>query len=98
MSVQQKQQTQPHDRMRERLAELKRDQENGQRQLHVLMQQEATTRDGLLRVSGAIQILEELLGDNAYAADGMTRTDRATDATPSPTPNGKQNPRATSVP
>ncbi|MFI8234971.1 hypothetical protein ACIGDI_39880 [Streptomyces sp. NPDC085900] len=97
MTDQQKLQTQTHDRMGERLAELKRDHANGQRQLQRLMQQEATMRDGLLRVSGAIQVLEELLGDNAHAADGTIRPDRAPDATPSPTPNGDRT-RPTSVP
>ncbi|MEV6115940.1 hypothetical protein AB0L59_26405 [Streptomyces sp. NPDC052109] len=95
MSDQQKPQT--HDRMRERIAELKRDHDNGERQLRRLMQEEATTRDGLLRVSGAIQILEEMLGDNAYATDRTTRPDTATDAVPSTTPDGAGT-RAMSVP
>ncbi|MDX3113616.1 MULTISPECIES: hypothetical protein [Streptomyces] len=78
--------SQAHDRMRERLAELKRDRESGQRQLQRLMQEEATTHDGLLRVSGAIQVLEELLGDGALADGRSGRPDATTDTAPSATP------------
>lgn len=78
--------SQTHDRMRERLAELKRDRESGQRQLQRLMQEEATTHDGLLRVSGAIQVLEELLGNDAFADDRTNRPVAATDTAPPTTP------------
>lgn len=47
--------------MQERLAELRAEFEKGQQQLHLLDQQRAEIRDTLLRISGAIQVLEELL-------------------------------------
>jgi prefoldin subunit 5 len=47
--------------MQERLAELRAEFEKGQQQLHMLDQQRTELRDTLLRISGAIQVLEELL-------------------------------------
>lgn len=47
--------------MKERLAELKAEFEKGQQHLQLLDQQRAEVRDILLRISGAIQVLEELL-------------------------------------
>lgn len=47
--------------MQERLAELRAEFEKGQQQLHLLDQQRAELRDTLLRISGAIQVLEELV-------------------------------------
>lgn len=47
--------------MQERLADLKQDFEKGEHQLHSLVQQETALRESLLRVSGAIRVLEELL-------------------------------------
>ena len=47
--------------MQERLAALKAEFEKGQQQLQALDQQRAQLRDTLLRISGAIQVLEELL-------------------------------------
>ena len=47
--------------MKERLAELKAEFEKGQQHLQMLDQQRAEARDTLLRISGAIQVLEELL-------------------------------------
>jgi hypothetical protein len=45
-----------------RLAELQREYEVGQRRLQELMAQEVVIRETLLRISGAIQVLEELTG------------------------------------
>ncbi|MEU0740857.1 hypothetical protein [Streptomyces sp. NPDC006134] len=64
-------------RMQARLADLKRDFEEGRRQLHDLVQQEAALRESLLRVSGAIRVLEELLTDRQGPADGAEDTDGA---------------------
>lgn len=47
--------------MNQRLQELRADYERGERQLALLDQQRQTLRDTLLRISGAIQVLEELL-------------------------------------
>lgn len=56
--------------MRARLAELKQDYEHGECRLQGLLQQEAVLRESLLRVSGAIRILEELLAADRCAVDG----------------------------
>jgi hypothetical protein len=47
--------------VKERLAELKAEFEKGQQHLQMLDQQRTEVRDTLLRISGAIQVLEELL-------------------------------------
>ena len=46
--------------MKERLVELRAEFEKGQEQLRLLDRQRAELRDTLLRISGAIQVLEEL--------------------------------------
>lgn len=48
-----------------RLEELRHEYEVGQRRLQELMAQEVSVRETLLRISGAIQVLEELTGDAA---------------------------------
>ncbi|WEO99765.1 hypothetical protein A6P39_040175 [Streptomyces sp. FXJ1.172] len=55
------------ERIHTRLDELKREYEQGSAQLSALLQQQTTLRETLLRISGAIQVLEELLphGDQA---------------------------------
>ncbi len=49
------------EQLQTRLAELRREFETGQTKLKELEQQQAYLRETLLRISGAIQILEELL-------------------------------------
>ena len=49
------------DKMQARLADLKREFATRQNQLQELERQQANLREVLLQVSGAIQILEELL-------------------------------------
>lgn len=56
--------------MRERLAELKAEFAKGQQQLQALDEQRAHLRDTLLRISGAIQVLEELLADTPVSPVG----------------------------
>lgn len=48
-----------------RLKELKEDYQKGQGQLVALEQETANLRNTMLRISGAIQVLEELLGEKA---------------------------------
>ena len=50
-----------------RLAELQREYEVGQRRLQELVAQEVAIRETLLRISGAIQVLEELTGQSPAA-------------------------------
>lgn len=49
--------------MENRLKELKEEYQKGQGQLAALEQEMANVRDTMLRISGAIQVLQELLGD-----------------------------------
>lgn len=49
------------ERLQARLEELKRDFETGQARLRELEAQEARLRETMLRISGAIQVLEEEL-------------------------------------
>jgi len=53
------------DQLDARLGELRREYQLGQGQLRELSRQEAALRETLLRISGAIQVLEELLGHSA---------------------------------
>ena len=55
------------DQVRARLAELHREYETGQRRLQELMAQEVAVRETMLRISGAIQVLEELTGQSPAA-------------------------------
>jgi hypothetical protein len=61
------------DQMRARLAELHREYETGQRRLQELIAQQVAIRETMLRISGAIQVLEELTGvpaDGAAPSNG----------------------------
>ncbi len=53
------------EQLEERLQALKSEYESGQRLLSELELKQANLRDTLLRISGAIQVLEELLGEAA---------------------------------
>ena len=55
------------DQLRRRLKELTAEFEAGQNLLAELDAKRANTNDTLLRISGAIQVLEELLGQAANA-------------------------------
>ena len=54
--------------MKERLAKLKAEFEKGQQHLQLLDKERAEVRDTLLRISGAIQVLEELLEQESQDA------------------------------
>jgi septal ring factor EnvC (AmiA/AmiB activator) len=56
--------------LKSRLAKLRQDYELGNAQLRDITQQEAQLRDTLLRISGAIQVLEELLSEAAQPTNG----------------------------
>lgn len=51
--------------LRRKLAELKQEWETGQRRLAMLETQRQETRETLLRIAGAIQVMQELLGETA---------------------------------
>ncbi len=51
--------------IRERIKELKHNQEAGEMQLHELDQKRREMQATLIRISGAIQVLEELLAGQA---------------------------------
>lgn len=69
------------DQLKARLAELKREYELGDGQLRELTRQEAALRETLLRISGAIQVLEELLSKAAEATPGPAGGSGAADGT-----------------
>jgi hypothetical protein len=52
-------------RLKARLIELRRDQDAGQRQLAALDVRAADLRETLLRIAGAIQVIEEALVEGA---------------------------------
>jgi predicted nuclease with TOPRIM domain len=55
------------EQLQQRLEELKKEFERGQARLQELGMQEAQLRETLLRISGAIQVLEETLGGEGGA-------------------------------
>jgi len=59
------------EQMQSRLAELRQEYQLGQGQLHELTQQEAVMRETLLRISGAIQVLEEMLAQDQKNDNGQ---------------------------
>ena len=53
------------DAVNDRLRGLKEEYARGRQQLELLERQREEVRDTLLRISGAIQVLEEILGQNS---------------------------------
>lgn len=53
-----------HERLQQRIQSLKTEYEAGQKMLADLEAKQANLRDTLLRISGAIQILEETLAES----------------------------------
>ena len=66
-----------HDQLERRLAQLKREFETGQARLRDLSQQQAHLQETLLRISGAIQVLEELLDEATSGNDSRVSTSEA---------------------
>jgi uncharacterized coiled-coil protein SlyX len=60
------------ERLEQRLAELRDDFERGQQTLDQLESQATTVRQTLLRISGAIQVLEEELGDTGQSNESSS--------------------------
>jgi len=57
------------EQLQQRLDELKKEFELGQNRLQEMDRQQAQVREMLLRISGAIQVLEELLAQNQPAEE-----------------------------
>lgn len=55
------------DRLEQRLQQLKSEYETGQKMLTELAEKEAQLRTTMLRINGAVQVLEELLAAEASA-------------------------------
>jgi predicted nuclease with TOPRIM domain len=51
------------EQLEKRLEELKREYETGQGRLHELEAETAYVRETILRITGAIQVLQEMLGE-----------------------------------
>ncbi|HEX8920354.1 MAG TPA: hypothetical protein VF766_02680 [Pyrinomonadaceae bacterium] len=60
------------ERLRNRLEELKREYEFGQNKLRELVAEETELRQTLLRISGAIQVLEEALTQSTKPDEAAT--------------------------
>jgi hypothetical protein len=58
--------------MNERIVQLKKEFEKGQQQMALLDQRRQELRDTLIRISGAIQVLEELQSQ-AAESEGITQ-------------------------
>jgi predicted nuclease with TOPRIM domain len=63
------------DQLRRRLEELKKEFETGQARLRELESEQAYTRETLLRISGAIQVLEEALAHGVKPDEAATALD-----------------------
>ncbi len=70
------------EQLERRLAELKTEFESGQTRLRELETEQAYIRETLLRISGAIQVLEEALGQEGGEGN-------ATEESPARTASGK---------
>lgn len=74
------------ERLRTRLEALKREYEFGQNKLRELVSEETDLRQTLLRISGAIQVLEEALAQDAKPDEAATANDSPAAAKVSETP------------
>ena len=62
-------------KLKARLTELKEEYRKGQAQLMALNQETANLSNTMLRISGAIQVLEELTRDNESANTSIVNSD-----------------------
>ena len=60
-----------------RLTQLRKEFEAGQGRLRELETEQSYVRETMLRISGAIQVLEELLGERKSGAEDDVRLDEA---------------------
>lgn len=65
--------------VQERLASLKKEFEVGQKRLQQLEQEQTYLRETMLRISGAIQVLQELVGEPDAGASAVAATPGARD-------------------
>ncbi len=72
------------EQLENRLAQLKSEHEAGEKLLAELEAREGTLRNTLLRISGAIQVLEEELGKGEAPAAAMDGLHAAVTALPGP--------------
>jgi prefoldin subunit 5 len=70
-----------NQQMEKRLDQLRQEFASGQNQLAELDQKRANLRDTLLRISGAIQVLEETLGEGEGAGEDTIPSDGGEAAT-----------------
>ena len=63
------------EKLQQRLQELKSEFESGQKMMADLESQKANLRDTLLRISGAIQVIGELLAETDMAEEQKTEGD-----------------------
>ena len=64
------------EKLQQRLQELKSEFESGQKMMADLESQKANLRDTLLRISGAIQVIGELLAETDTAEEQKTEGDQ----------------------
>lgn len=76
------------EQLQNRLVALKAEFETGQQRLAEVENQAATLRQTLLRMSGAIQVLEELLVSPQVENDGSSNPTRADGGEPEPERDG----------
>ncbi|NEO96691.1 MAG: hypothetical protein F6K56_43930 [Moorea sp. SIO3G5] len=68
------------EKLEQRLQSLKSEYEAGQKMLAELEAKQANLRETLLRISGAIQVLEETLGEGTDTAENNTKPSEAVGA------------------
>jgi predicted nuclease with TOPRIM domain len=61
------------EQLQTRLEELKKEFETGQNRLRELEAETAYVRETMLRISGAIQVLEQMLQESEQSAEAETR-------------------------